>query len=53
MEDNKEATNPTLSEEHLALLGLEAKSGMLADEELLYRPGEPYEHVACSGNHYC
>jgi CRP-like cAMP-binding protein len=45
MEDDDEATNPTLSEEHLALLGARGEERVLANEELLYRPGEPYEHV--------
>jgi CRP-like cAMP-binding protein len=45
MEDDDEATNPTLSEEHLALLGTRGEDRVLADEELLYRPREPFEHV--------
>jgi hypothetical protein len=45
MEDDDEATNPTLSEEHLALLGARGEEPVLADDELMYRSGGPYEHV--------
>lgn len=42
MEDDDEATNPTLSEEHLALLRARGHERILGDGELLYRPGEAH-----------
>jgi thioredoxin reductase (NADPH) len=44
MEDDDEATNPTLSEEHLAQLGARGEERTLTDGEVLYGPGEPHEH---------
>src|SRR5215469_13578553 len=44
MEDDDEATNPTLSEDHLTLLRARGHERILDDGELLYRPGEAHEY---------
>ena len=44
MDDDDQSTNPTLSAEQLALLGERGYERSLADGEVLYRAGEPYEN---------
>src|SRR5215467_2260509 len=44
MTPDDEATNPTLSGEQIALLARRGQETLLVDGEVLYRPGDRYEH---------